>query len=148
MLHDLFTDAMFIGLISLLRLSNARIEYHKLTLWLLVNFIFLAQALVNTSPNESLRSLVAEKVGRSWRTLASKLKVKEHIMDSIEEERRDCENCCRTALKKWSESSGSQATVRELMWCLTDMGYSIINWHIMKELNLLKVAKVEESKCV
>ena len=110
-------------------------------MWFLINS---AQALVSTPPDESLRSLVAEKVGRSWRTLASKLKVKEHIMDSIEEERRDCENCCRTALKKWSESSGSQATVRELMWCLTDMGYSIINWHIMKELNLLKAEKLQQ----
>lgn len=111
---------------------------------MLVNFIFLAQALVNTSPNESLRSLVAEKVGRSWRTLASKLKVKEHVMDSIEEERRDCENCCRMALKRWCEFNGSRATVRELMWCLTDMGASIINWHIMKKLNLLAEEKMKQ----
>jgi len=100
--------------------------------------------LVNTSPDESLRSLVAEKVGRLWRKLASKLKVKEAVMDSIEEERADCEDCCRMTLKRWRGSSGSRATVRELMWCLTDMGYSIINWHIMKELNLLTVEKMQQ----
>ena len=110
-------------------------------MWFLINS---AQASVSTPPDESLRSLVAEKVGRSWRKLASKLKVKEAVMDNIEDERRDYEDCCRMALKKWSESSGSQATVRELMWCLTDMGYSIINWHIMKELNLLKEEKLQQ----
>ena len=94
--------------------------------------------MVNTSPDESLRSLVAEKVGRLWRKLASKLKVKEAVMDSIEEERADCEDRCRVTLKR------SRATVRELMWCLTDMGYSIINWHIMKELNLLTVEKMQQ----
>lgn len=110
-------------------------------MWFLINS---AQASVSTPPDERLRSLVAENVGRSWRKLASKLKVKEAVMDNIEDERRDYEDCCRMALKKWSESSGSQATVRELMWCLTDMGYSIINWHIMKELNLLKEEKLQQ----
>ena len=100
--------------------------------------------MVNTSPDESLRSLVAGKVGRSWRTLASKLKVKEDVMDSIEEERRNCVDCCRMALKRWREYNGSRATVRELMWCLTDMGASFINWHIMKELNLLTVEKMQQ----
>ena len=100
--------------------------------------------MVNTSPDESLRSLVAEKVGHSWRTLASKLKVKEDVMDSIEDERRDCKDCCRMALKTWRDSNGSRATVRELMWCLTDMGASIINWHIMKELDLLTVEKMQQ----
>ena len=65
-------------------------------------------------------------------------------MDSIEEERQDCEDCCRMALKKWSEVNGSRATIRALMWCLTDMGYSSINWHIMKELNLLTVEKMQQ----
>jgi len=100
--------------------------------------LLTAEALVNTSPDESLRSLVAEKVGRLWRKLASKLKVKEAVMDSIEEERADCEDRCRVTLKRW------HGTVRELMWCLTDMGYSIINWHIMKELNLLTVEKMQQ----
>ena len=100
--------------------------------------------MVNSSPDESLRSLIAEKVGRLWRKLASKLNVKENVMDSIEEERRDCEDCCRMALKKWRESNGSLATVRELMRCLTDMGSSDINWHIMKELNLLTVEKMQQ----
>ena len=88
--------------------------------------------------------MVAEKVGRSWRKLASKLKVKEAVMDNIEDERGDCEGCCRMALKTWSESSGSRATVRELMWCLTDMGYGITNWHVMKELNLLTKEKLQQ----
>ena len=100
--------------------------------------------MVSTPPDESLRSLVAEKVGRSWRKLASKLKVKEAFMDNIEDERGDYEECCRMALKKWSESSGSRATVRELMWCLTATGHSIINWHIMKELDLLTEEKLQQ----
>ena len=103
-----------------------------------------AQALVSSPPDESLRSLIAEKVGRSWRKLASKLKVKEAVMDNIEDERGDYEDRCRMALETWSESSGSRATVRELMWCLTDMGYGIINWHVMKELNLLTKEKVKQ----
>jgi len=103
--------------------------------------IFSAQALVNASPDESLRSLVAKKVGRLWRKLAIKLKVRE---DSIKTKRGDYEDCCRMALKSWHESNGSRATVRELMWCLTDMGYSIINWHIMKELNLLTLEKMQQ----
>ena len=65
-------------------------------------------------------------------------------MDSIEEERRNCVDCCRMALKIWRESNGSRATVRELMWCLTDMGASFINWHIMRELNLLTVEKMQQ----
>ena len=108
------------------------------------DFIFSAQALVNTSPGESLRSLVAENVGRLWRKLASKLKVKEAVMDSIEKERGHCEDCCRMALKRWCEVNGSRATVRELMSCLTDIGCSNINWHIMKELNLLTMEKMQQ----
>ena len=111
---------------------------------MLIDSIFLARELVSNPPDESLRSLVAEKVGRSWRKLASKLRVKEAVMDNIEDERGDYEDCCRMALKTWIESSGSQATVRELMWCLTGMGYSIINWHIMKELNLLTGEKLKQ----
>ena len=99
---------------------------------------------MNNSPDERLRSLVAEEVGRLWRKLASKLKVKEVVMDSIEKEREDCEDCCRMALKTWCEINGSQATVRELMSCLTEMGFSNINWHIMKELNLLTVEKIQQ----
>ena len=114
---------------------------NKLTLWFLINS---AQALVSSPPDESLRSLIAEKVGRSWRKLGSKLKLKEAVMDNIEDERGDYEDRCRMALKTWSESSGSRATVRELMWCLTDMGYGITNWHVMQELNLLAKENLQE----
>ena len=118
---------------------------------LLVNLHFLssAEALVNISPDESLRSVVAEKlkVGRLWRNLADKLKVRLAIQDNIEEEERgDGEQCCRMALKTWRESNGSRATVRELMRCLTDMGYGNINWHIMKELNLVAREKMPQSE--
>ena len=77
-------------------------------------------------------------MGSLWKKLASKLKVAWAIMENIEEEERgDGEECCRMALKRWREINGSRATVRELMRCLTDMGYGNINWHIMHELNLV-----------
>lgn len=85
-------------------------------------------------------SLVAEKLkmGSLWKKLASKLKVAWAIMENIqEEERGDGEECCRKSLKSWRETNGSRATVRELMRCLTYMGYGTINWHIMKALNLV-----------
>jgi len=86
---------------------------------------------------------VAEKVGSFWKKLARRLKVEEDVIDSIEKQRRDCEDCCRMALKKWREVNDSEATIRALMCCLTEMGYSSINWHIMKELNLLTVEKMQ-----
>ena len=85
-------------------------------------------------------------MGCLWKKLASKLKVQWAIMENIEEEERgDGEECCRKALKRWRESNGSRATVRELMRCLTDMGYGIINWHIMKELNLVARENIPRS---
>ena len=107
-----------------------------------------AKALISISPDESLCSLVAEKLkmGCLWKKLASKLKVAWAIMENIqEEERGDGEECCRMALKRWCETSGSRATVRELMRCLTDMGYGNVNWHIMKELNLVTRENIPQS---
>ena len=117
---------------------------------LLVNKLFLssAKAVVSISPDESLCSLVAEKLkmGCLWKKLSSKLKVRWAIMESIqEEERGDGEECCRNALKKWRESNGSKATVRELMSCLTDMGYGNINWYIMKKLKLVAREDIPQS---
>ena len=116
----------------------------------LVNKLFLssAKAAVSISPDESLCSLVAEKLkmGCLWKKLSSKLKVPWAIMENIqEEERGDGEECCRKALKRWRESNGSQATVRELMSCLTDMGYGNINWYIMKKLKLVEREHIPQS---
>ena len=93
--------------------------------------------------------MVAEKlgVGRLWRKLARGLEVKGAILDAIEEEERhNGEDCCRAALKKWYESNGSCATTRDIMICLTNMGYGSINWHVMKELKLVAEADMPQAE--
>lgn len=114
-----------------------------------MNFSSSAKARVEHPPDESVRYLVAEKlrVGRLWKTLATRLKVKDAILDAIEYEERDNgQECCRKALRKWRESKGSAATTREIMICLTNMGYGNVNWHIMRELNLVARQNMPQSE--
>ena len=103
--------------------------------------------MVNHPPDESVRSVVAVELREDglWKRLASRLKVKEAILVSINEEERGNEECCRAALKKWYESNVSPPTTRKVMICLTDMGYGNVNWHIMKELNLVAEADMPQS---
>lgn len=99
----------------------------------------LARALVEQPPSESVCSVVAEKlkVGCLWKKLARDLKIPDSIIEATEkEEKGDKEECCRAVLR-WRKSNGSDATTREIMIWLTNMGYGSVNWHIMRELDLV-----------
>ena len=88
-------------------------------------------------------------MGRLWKTFARDLipNVQDPVIDAIEEEENGNEKeCCRVALRRWHEANGSKATNREVMRCLTNMGYASINWHIMKELGLVSLENMPESE--
>ena len=68
--------------------------------------------------------------GTSWRTLAGDLqpKIKECVIDAIEEDKGRCPNeCCRAVLKTWYQKYTSGATSKELMRCLTNVGLANVN---------------------
>ena len=83
--------------------------------------------------------MIAEKLrtGSLWKKLASKLKIKQCVIANIQEDEEDGQERCREALETWRQDKGSKATSRELMLCLTNMGYGNVNWHIMIELDLV-----------
>ena len=118
--------------------------------------------MVELPPDESVRHMIAEKMGRLWRRLASGLGVKDAILDAIEEEKeRQGQECCQEALRRWHDSKGSGATTRgataegdttrgattrEIMICLTNMGYANVNWHIMRDLSLVARENMPQSE--
>ena len=83
-----------------------------------------------------------------WKTFASYLGLPQRVIENIaEEEKRNGNLCqCRKALQEWHEKNGSQATNREIMRCLTNMGYANVNWHIMRELGLVSDDNIPESE--
>lgn len=103
-------------------------------------FLLSAEASVKQPLNDRVRGVVAEKLraGSLWKKLARDLRVTDPVIDAIEEEEKgDSQECCSQALRKWRESNGACATNREVMICLTNMGYGNVNWHIMRELDLV-----------
>lgn len=109
----------------------------------------LAEALIKQPLNESVCRVVAEKLraGCLWMKLARDLKVKDSIIYVIKkEERADGKGYCRAVLEKWCEINSPHATNRELMMCLTNMGYGSVNWHIMRELNLVAKENMPQSE--
>lgn len=90
-------------------------------------------------PTEGVLHAVAERLrtGSWWKKLASKLKIKQYVIANVQEEEEDSQERCRAALEIWRQNNGPDATSRELMLCLTNMGYGNVNWHIMRELGLV-----------
>ena len=95
--------------------------------------------MIKKPPTEGVLDVIAEKLrtGSLWKKLASKLKIKRCVIANIQEDEEDGQERCRAALETWRQNKGSSATSRELMLCLTNMGYGNVNWHIMIELNLV-----------
>lgn len=115
------------------------------------NLFSSAKEKINRSPCENIRAVVAEKLrmGCLWKTLARDLnpKVPDPVIEAIEEEENgDAKECCRVALRKWYEVNTSRATNREIMRCLTNMGYANVNWHIMRELHLVSLEDMPDSE--
>ena len=83
--------------------------------------------------------MMAEKLrtGPLWKKLARELEIKQCVIANIQEEEEDGQERCRAALETWLQNKGSKATSRELMLCLTNMGYGNVNWHIMIKLDLV-----------
>ena len=102
-------------------------------------FFSSAKALIRKPPSEGVLDVIAEKLrtGSLWKKLASKLKIKQCVIANIQEDEEDGQERCREALETWRQDKGSSATSRELMLCLTNMGYGNVNWHIMIELDLV-----------
>ena len=103
----------------------------------------LARALVEQPPSESVCSVVAEKlkVGCLWKKLARDLEMPDSIIEATEKkEKGDKKQCCRAALR-WGD-----ATTREIMIWLTNMGYGSVNWHIMRELDLVARENMPQSE--
>ena len=107
--------------------------------------------MINKPISDNVRSVVAERLqqGSLWKTLARDLnpKVPEPVIDAIQvEEQGRGKECCRVALLKWYRANTNQATIREVMRCLTNMGYAKVNWHIMNELGLVSLENMPESE--
>ena len=93
--------------------------------------------------------MVAEKLKFDWKNFASELKptLNYGVIEAIErEENGNGKQCCRKALRRWYEYNGSEATNRQIMRCLTNMGYANVNWRIMRELGLVSNEKMPESE--
>ena len=93
--------------------------------------------------------MVAEKLKFEWKNFASELKppLNYGVIEAIEkEENGDGKQCCRKALRRWYENNGSEATNRQIMRCITNMGYANVNWHIMRELGLVSIENMPESE--
>ena len=109
------------------------------------------QKKINEPVNDHVCDAVAERFqrGTSWRTLAGDLqpKIKDCVIDAIEEDKRRCpKECCRAVLKTWYQRHTSNATSKELMRCLTNMGLANVNWQIMRELGLVKLENIPLSE--
>lgn len=116
---------------------------------LMVNFVLAAYEKVNKPPSENVRLVVAERVKMEWKTFANDLRppLSQPVIDAIEEEENgNKKECCRKAMRRWYENNGSEATNRQIMRCLTNMGYANVNWHIMKDLDLVSVEDMPESE--
>ena len=102
-------------------------------------FFFSAKALIQKPPTEGVLDVIAEKLrtGPLWKKLARELEIKQCVIANIQEEEEDGQERCRAALETWLQNKGSKATSRELMLCLTNMGYGNVNWHIMIKLDLV-----------
>lgn len=113
------------------------------------NFVLAAYEKVNKPPSENVRLVVAERVKMEWKTFANDLRppLSQPVIDAIEEEENgNKKECCRKAMRRWYENNGSEATNRQIMRCLTNMGYANVNWHIMKDLDLVSVEDMPESE--
>ena len=116
---------------------------------LMFNFVLAAHEKVNQLPSDNVCSVVAEKVKMEWKTFAGDLRppLSQPVIEAIEvEENGNRKQCCRKALRRWYENNGSKATNREIMRCLTNMGYANVNWHIMRELGLVSGENMPESE--
>ena len=83
----------------------------------------------------------------SWKTLAGHLQIQGCVIGAIEKEKgRGSKECCRAVLKTWYQQYTSNATSKELMRCLTDMGLAKVNWQIMRALKLVKPENIPESE--
>ena len=107
--------------------------------------------MINKPVSDNVRSVVAEKLqqGSLWKTLARYLnpRVPEPLIDAIEyEEQGRGKECCHAVLLKWFQASANHATNKEVMRCLTNMGYANVNWHIMRELGLVSFKNMPESE--
>ena len=93
--------------------------------------------------------MVAEKLKFDWKNFASELKptLNYKVIEAIEkEENGNGKQCCRKSLRRWYENNASEATNRQIMRCLTNMGYANVNWRIMKELGLVSIANMPLSE--
>ena len=64
-----------------------------------------------------------ENACKHWRFLARELRVKDAVIDAIEEERaKNIQECCCQSLVKWKRENGSAATIRRLLRALTQEG--------------------------
>ena len=115
---------------------------------LMFNFVLAAYKKVNEPPSDSVCLIVAEKVNLEWKPFASYLGLPQSVIKNIAEEEKRNGNLfqCRKALSEWYEKNGSKATNREIMRCLTNMGYANVNWHIMRELGLVSIENMPESE--
>ena len=106
---------------------------------LIYTFFFSAKALIQEPPTEGVLDVIAEKLrtGPLWKKFARELEIKQCVIANIQGEEEDGQERCRAALETWLQNKGSKATSRELMLCLTNMGYGNVNWHIMIKLDLV-----------
>ena len=116
---------------------------------LMFNFVLAAHEKVNQLPSDNVCSVVAEKVKMEWKTFAGDLRppLSQPVIEAIEvEENGNRKQCCRKALRRWYENNGSEATNRQIMRCLTNMGFANVNWHIMRELGLVSRENMHQSE--
>ena len=81
--------------------------------------------------------MASDKVGALWKKLARQLELKSGRIDMISDEENDDEDRCHKALETWCHVNGEEATIRELMICLTKAGLAEVNNDIMRCLGLL-----------
>ena len=111
----------------------------------------LAKKKIDARISDRVCDVVADRFqgGTSWRILAGDLwpKIKDDEINAIEVDRGRCpKECCRAMLQKWSQKYTSSATYKELMRCLTNMGFANVNWIIMRELELVKLENIPLSE--
>ena len=94
---------------------------------------------METCVDQEIMKLVSSEANacKHWRPLARELRVKDAVIDAIEEERAQLQNiqeCCHQSLVKWQQKNASHATIRKLLKALTQVGLSEVALKLSKKI--------------
>ncbi|XP_048577273.1 FAS-associated death domain protein-like [Nematostella vectensis] len=87
-----------------------------------LNLVFISTTVQRNLVTQEIITSIAEEISIDWKDVGRRLKLKESILDNIEDEYRKTKEKSTQMLNKWKQLNAASATIQVLMVALKQAG--------------------------